>query len=54
MNKLTKRLVGTDKLTSYEWQGLGKGYNIADGHAHQGQSPEHLKIHWFMSVLLFR
>jgi len=33
-----------NKLTAWEWEALSDGYNIADGHAHQEQSPEYLKI----------
>lgn len=36
--------LGLNKLTSWEWEALGNGYNIADGHAHQGQSREYLEI----------
>ncbi len=32
------------KLTSWEWKGIGQKYNIADGHAHQGQNLNYLKI----------
>lgn len=33
-----------NKLTSWEWDGLTDGHNIADGHAHQEQSKEYEKI----------
>lgn len=32
------------KLTTWEWEGLRQGYNIADGHARQAQSTEYKKI----------
>lgn len=33
-----------DKLTRWEWEALDSKYNIADGHAHQGQNSEQLRI----------
>lgn len=43
-SKQRRQIVDPDKLTSWEWEALGDGYNIADGHAHQSQSLEYLKI----------
>jgi aspartate/methionine/tyrosine aminotransferase len=33
-----------DKLTRWEWAALSGMYNIADGHAHQGQNPAQQRI----------
>lgn len=42
--KYLQKVINHSKLTGWEWEGLVEGYNMADGHAHQGQSLEYLRI----------